>query len=210
MDDIPDNSGLIWKRENIILVIIAILGLGITIYGLWMVMKPTEPKVEIIKAKNEGADSESLGKIYVDVSGAVEKPAVYTLKDKSRIGDAIIMAGGLAAAADREWVSKNLNLAQELKDGQKVYIPESKQNGTSDSQQVGMSDSWTVNSSVASRVVNINTASESQLKALWGIGEARAQTIINNRPYSETTELVTKAKIPQSVYDKIKDQISVY
>ena len=49
-----------------------------------------------------------------------------------------------------------------------------------------------------------------ELDKLTGIGEVRAQAIVANRPYGSTEELVSKAKIPESVYEKIKDQVSVY
>ena len=55
--------------------------------------------------------------------------------------------------------------------------------------------------------LDINSASEDELKALPGIGEALAKKIVEGRPYARKDELPKKGIIPQGTYDKIKDQI---
>jgi DNA uptake protein ComE-like DNA-binding protein len=59
----------------------------------------------------------------------------------------------------------------------------------------------------AAEKLDINSATKEQLDALPGIGEAYSQKIIDNRPYRTKRDLVTKKIIPQSTYEKIKDQI---
>jgi len=58
-----------------------------------------------------------------------------------------------------------------------------------------------------SALIDINRASAEELITLKGIGEARAKAIIRGRPYARKDELVHRDIIPQSVYDRIKDQI---
>lgn len=194
-----------------ILGMLCLLGVSIMLYGLWEAVKPEEPVVEIVGGTanvptNQHTNESTQQKIFVDVAGAVEKPGVYTLEPQARVGDALVAAGGLSVGADREWVAKNLNLAQETKDGGKIFIPSRDENNN----QFSNSNLQTNSNKQISNKININTAGQSELETLNGIGVARAQSIITNRPYGDIDELMGKAKIPQSVYDKIKDQVTVY
>ncbi len=183
-----------------ILILVGVVGVGVLIYGMWGQLVSEKATVQIIK---ESENQNSKDEIVVDIAGAVENPGVYKLPSGGRVGDALVMAGGLSASADREWVAKTLNLASEVKDGGKIYIPLYRETPS-------QSNGKGVTLVSTSNKININTASVGELDKLAGIGEARAEAIINNRPYGSTEELVSKAKIPQSVYDKIKDLITVY
>lgn len=199
-----------WLRTWGVVVVCGVIGLGLVGYGLWEQIKPGEVVVEVVtdepsSEKREGEERQ----VVVEVSGAVEKPGVYKLSVGSRVGDLLVMAGGLGGVADREWVAENLNLAAKLEDAEKVYIPARSVKG-----QVGSDRTQRVSESVngvtPTQKININAASVGELDSLDGIGAVRAEAIVANRPYSKTEEIVSKAKIPASVYEKISGRLSVY
>lgn len=185
-------------RSQISIFFVALAILGILVLA-FLLFKQKEPEIEIIS-------SETSQKIIVHLEGAVEKPGVYELLPEARLNDLLIRAGGLAAEADRQWVNENLNLAQKLTDGSKIFIPEQQDNQTlgvsSQSSQLIIKNN--------SGKININKASLSELDVLWGVGQKRAEDIIKNRPYSSVEELLSKKIIPANVYEKIKDEITVY
>lgn len=59
----------------------------------------------------------------------------------------------------------------------------------------------------ASQLIDINSASQAELKSLPGIGDAYSAAIIKNRPYANKRQLVSKKVIPQATYDKIADLV---
>jgi len=174
-----------------------LMGIGVlTIFGF----QQKEPAIEIISSQDETKS----GSIFIDLQGAVEKPGVYEMPINSRLNDLLILAGGLSSGADREWIETNLNLAQKLVDGAKIYIP-------FESERVKEQESGKLlGVKTLLDKINLNTASLSQLDSLWGIGEKRAADIVKNRPYQTVEELVKRKIIPQNVYEKIKDEVVVY
>ena len=105
--------------------------------------------------------------IFVDVTGAVNKPGVYTLKGKSRVIDAIKAAGDSAPGADLS----TINLARIVNDGEQIYVDSTVVNA------VGVR----VSKSIHAGPININRATARQLDALDGIGPVIAQRIVDYR-----------------------------
>lgn len=190
-------------KWQVVLGLLGIILVGIGVFSV-LLLGQKEAAIEILPAEEVPTD---VGTIFVDLEGAVEKPGVYELPANSRVNDVLVRAGGLAATADREWVAKNLNLAQKLTDGIKIFIPSVGQTTKGIEQSSG---AVAGRSAGITTKININTASTSELDSLWGIGEVRAKAIIDNRPYQSIEELETKKIIPSNVYERIKDEITVF
>jgi len=171
-----------------------LVGLGLTGFKIWQFEK--EPEIEIL-GESEETKTEDEKKILIEIAGEVIKPGIYELILGNRINDLLTVAGGLSAQADREWVEKNINLAQKLVDGAKIYIPSKVKSQIS-------------NGKSEENKININTASLTELDSLWGIGEATAKNIIAGRPYQKSEELLDKKIIKNNVWEKIKDLITVF
>lgn len=147
------------------------------------------------------------GQIVAEIAGEVEKPGVYELETGARIEDLLVAAGGITESADWVWVQKNLNRAAKLADGMKIYIPKV---GESGGRSVGGSGNQVIGTSGNQGLVNVNTATQSELEALWGIGPVTAKKIIEGRPYSAVEELLTRKILKQNVYEANKDKLIIY
>ena len=155
------------------------------------------------ESPKEAADS-----IVVYVCGKVRKEGVVTLPAGSRIYQAIEMAGGMADDAAASY----LNLAEVLTDGARVYVP-----GTDDA-EVGNSSIPQGNtaggfSGETDGKVNINQASKEELMTLPGIGEVKADAIIQYRTeqgkFASIEEIKNISGIKDGVFEKMKDKYPV-
>jgi len=183
---------------------------------------------------NTSVSSTKIGHIVVDLSGAVERPGIYSLDVGDRLADLISLSGGVTNDVSEKWLSKSLNLSSVLQDQQKIYVPfeweifpqapsyaikelvVSEPLSTS-LQQVPAADVGDTldgdleTSGIAIEdvggLVNVNQASEKSLIELPGVGEVTAGKIIDDRPYANIQELEEKTGIYASTIDKIKDLI---
>ncbi len=140
-------------------------------------------------------------KIVVYVTGAVNKPDVYELPEESRVKDAIEKAGGVTKEADLI----SINLAEKLSDGEEVVVPKKGENTSI----AGSSTSSTNKNSK----ININTADATELEKLPGIGEVKAEAIIQYRKsygrFKTIHDITRVSGIGEKTFEKIKDLISV-
>ncbi len=168
------------------------------------ISKGNKSDAKISPSKNEVQSAPIAETIKVDIAGAVLKEGIFTLPKDSRMENLLISAGGLKENANEVYISKYLNRAQKLQDGMKIYIPfKDEPIGPGNASVLGVA------TNITNGIVNINTASDPELEALPGIGSVTAGKIINGRPYQSLEELVTRKIIYKSVYEKIKDKISV-
>lgn len=149
--------------------------------------------------------------ITVFVSGAVRSPGLYTLAPDARVGDAIASAGGVLVPSSADAV----NQAELLWDGAQIHIPAlleltaGSQNLTPIAGVSGALPTPTPPPGVAgggSGLVNVNTASVSELETLPGIGPSKAAAIIANRPYATVEDL---GRVP-GIGDKTVEQLRPY
>lgn len=172
-----------------------LVGIVLILGGIYLTPKPKKefPKESIV--------SSDQNQLVVEISGAVIHPGVYKLPDGSRIEDAINLAGGFQNTVNKEYVSKDLNKAQKLIDGIKLYIPFRDEKISGDKNIPG---------AATSRKINLNTSSQIELESISGIGQATSTKIISNRPYQKSEDLISKKVMSKSVYNKIKDLVTVY
>lgn len=133
--------------------------------------------------------------IRVYVAGAVQNPGVYPLPEGARWIDAIEVAGGLTADADETAV----NLSRRVEDEDEIIVP-------------ALGDS-TQPAAASGGPVNLNTASVPELEALPGIGEVRAEAIIDSRtddgPFTQVEDLLLRELIPDAVYEDVAPLVTV-
>lgn len=181
---------------------LSLVGLVLIIGGMFA-SNLTDSKPQVFP-KDSLVDSQKI--ISVDVSGAVNKPGVYQLKFGARVEDTIKSSEGFSSTANKEYISKYLNMAQKLSDGSKIYIPFEGESSFS----VSVTQGGVVSGTNAQNKVNINSSTQSELESLPGIGPVTASKIISGRPYQKIDELSSKKIVSKAVYEKIKDSVVIY
>ncbi len=165
-----------------------------------------------------GAGTFAKPQIAVFVCGAVNDPGVYYLPEGSRCNDAVNAADGFAADAATDWI----NLAREVTDGEKLIVPtkEEASEMTRDGAPLATGEAAgeanvpaSGQSGMTDGLVNLNTASKEQLMTLSGIGESKAQAIIQYRQehggFKSTEEIQQVSGIGDAIFEKIHTLITV-
>lgn len=160
---------------------------------------------EIEEIKEEVTNEKNM--VIIHIAGAVKKEGVIEIEENSRIADVIEKAGGLTKEADLT----DVNLAYSVKDGQKIYIPSVKDKEKATIVSSGMGEDEAISSE--EKRVNINTATQTQLEELSGIGPSTASSIISYRQekgkFKSIDEIKNVSGIGEAKYNKIKENICV-
>lgn len=190
-----DNLSSLLDRYKIPL-LLSLVGVVLIIGGIISSKTLEKPKKYPKESMIEGVQK-SL-EIKADISGGVILPGVYVLRPDSRIEDAVKIAGGFSDSANKEYISKNINLSQKVTDGMKIYIP-----------LMGDKTNPVPNQTNKPPTVHINSASQAEIESLPGVGPTTAAKIIQGRPYNDLAELITKKAVSKSVFEKIKTVIDL-
>lgn len=191
---------------TIVIGIIAIVGI-IKAVDIYYEKNSTEEISITNFIENENIDEKNDIKIKVYITGEVKNQGVIELEEGARIADAIEKAGGQTEQANL----KNVNLAYQLEDGQKIYIPNVNDIQTEiiDDSANGIVDDAITNQST----ININKANESELQSLNGIGESLAASIVQYRKENGKFETIEDLKnvpgIGDSKFENIREHIKV-
>ena len=196
-----------WKVKGNILFVCLIIGMGL----FWMSRQgeeveevaPSLSETTILPQEVEDKTTVSTV-IYVDVKGEVHHPGVYRMKAENRVKDLIEAAGGFTPLAD----DQKLNLAQLLGDQMVIVVPKKGEEVNSELAQAPTSQKKEVGKEVK---VNINTATVEELKTLKGIGEKKAEAIIEyrkqNGSFKNKEELMKVRGIGKKLYESFQERV---
>lgn len=226
------------KKQKVIIVIIGSMIIIAFLYYIYtkednMVISTEENLVGNIVGnleENEETTKENKNKIVVHVSGAVNKEGIVELEENSRVSDAINKAEGLKENAD----TKKINLAYKLEDGMKIYIPtieesmnQNEQNQNESQSLMDQTSQYITSSSEiiqdgqtngtsetkTNEKININTATQTELETLPGIGPSTSLKIVNYRKENGKFKTIEDIKEVSGIgdvkYENIKDLICV-
>ena len=176
-----------------------------------------------------GTDSDAAGEqeheIYVHICGAVKNPGVYQATSTSRLIDVVQQAGGLEEDAAEEFI----NLAQSVVDGKQFYIPNRSDVDEKDAmdyvathatEEEGNSDITedkneynNENQREKTKLIDLNQATKEELMTIPGIGDAKAQLILDYRQdnggFHTIEDVMNIRGIKQGLFQKMKDYITV-
>lgn len=206
------------------LVLFAVAGIG------YFMLNNNDSVITEVLAETTSTTSvvkEESTKLYFDIKGSVKKPGVYEFTQGDKIIDAINKAGGLTKNA----TTNNLNLSKKLTNEMVIYVFSKNELTTTKTYEpvsnaseckcetieinncVDKNTTNESNNDTVSTKININTDSKEKLMTISGIGSSKADAIIEYRTkngnFKTTEDIMNVSGISKTIYDKIKDTITV-
>ena len=182
-------------------VLLLLVGVGGLLPKKEEAVEESEALVTTVLAEKTEENTTLEAVIFVDIKGEVKKPGVYQMKVGDRVKDALDAAGGLTAEAD----SQKVNLAQRVEDQMVIVVP-----------KVGEEAEAIPEGATSKEVskegkVNINTATVEELKTLKGVGEKKAEAIIEyrkkNGSFKTKEDLMKVRGIGKKLFESFEERI---
>ena len=204
------------KRIILLLVIIVLL---VAYYLIYKIKLNDKPKIDDVVAYVDitsevvTSEEETNNNFYVDVKGEVKNPGVYFVSDGMLVIDAINLAGGLTKKACTDDINLSMKLTKEMV----IYI-NNKNSFTTTTKVTELNDVKITNkqnnksNNELSGLVNINTASKEELMSITGIGESKANSIIEYRKenkFNSIEDIKNVSGIGDKFFEQIKNYITV-
>ena len=190
------------KGAVIAVVLFLLVGVGGLLPKKEESVEEIEAVVTTVLAEKTEESSTQETVIFVDIKGAVKNPGVYQMKVGDRVKDALDAAGGLTAEAD----SQKVNLAQRVEDQMVIVVPKVGEEGAA-----AIPAGATSKEATKEGKVNINTATVEELKTLKGVGEKKAEAIIEyrkkNGSFKTKEDLMKVRGIGKKLFDSFQERI---
>ena len=198
------------KQKVIVVVLIIFMCLIIGYYFINKTQKNDYSELETIaEEKEQEEEIIDEDKIVVHITGEVENEGIIELEKGARISDAIEKAGGTTEEAN----IADVNLAYSLKDGQKIKIPNINEEDEQIIKEEAVEDIIIEGDNKKEEKININTANQTELETLSGIGPSTALKIINYKKehgkFNNIEDIKNVPGIGESKFENIKEYICV-
>ncbi len=158
---------------------------------------------------SENQEKISDSKIVVDIKGAVKEPKEYELKAGSRVRDLIEIAGGLTPEADEE----KIYFSKILEDEQCIKIYKIGEEVLDSEIEVEGQHEKSTEAVDSKGKININKATVDELMTIPGIGQVKAQSIVDyrnkNGKFNSVDELTNITGIGVKTLEKLRDKVDI-
>ncbi len=214
-------------RKNYRLIFLVVFFLTIMVF-VFIKFKLLENKYEVVEnndleTTNIDSKQEKSTTCMIDIKGAIKNPGVYTTSCNDNVSDIIRLAGGLTEEAD----TSVTNLAKQVTNEMVIIIytkEEVKNSNVVDTvvkvveqecvcpniQNDGCINNQITDTIGGSQLININTATLEELKKIPGIGDTKAQAIINYRNANGNFKTIEDIKKVDGIGSKLYEEISIY